>query len=134
LLRFYDFQVEELTTPATPNLDLEIDPKLAWALRHREYFPVDLNRGARENLLRIPGLGVRSVNRILALRRFHKIRLEDLGKMRVSLKKVRPFVITANHNPEVMLIDSATLRTRITGVSPQLDLFDTASSATFGEL
>jgi putative DNA modification/repair radical SAM protein len=134
LLRFYDFQVEELTTPASPNLDLEIDPKLAWALRHREYFPVDLNRGARENLLRIPGLGVRSVNRILALRRFHKIRLEDLSKMRVSLKKVRPFVITANHNPEVMLIDSATLRTRITGVSPQLDLFDTASSATFGEL
>jgi putative DNA modification/repair radical SAM protein len=134
LLRFYEFRVEELTTTAEPNLDLAIDPKLAWALRHRDYFPVDLNRASREKLLRVPGMGVRSVNRILSLRRFHKIRLEDLSKMRLAMKKVRPFVITSDFNPDAMLIDSASLRHRITGISPQLNLFATATSATFGEM
>ncbi len=134
LMRFYNFKSDELTTSAEPNLDLAIDPKLAWALRHREYFPVDLNRASREKLLRIPGIGVRNVNRILSMRRFHKIRLDDLTKMRVAMKRVRPFVITEDYNPDAVLIDSSTLRSRITGISPQLNLFDTATSATFGEL
>ena len=134
LLRFYDFQVDELTTAAEPNLDLTIDPKLAWALRHREFFPVDLNKGSRQSLLRVPGLGVRNVNRILSLRRFHKIRLEDLSKMHVAVKKVRPFILTADYNPDVLRIDSADLRARVTGGSKQLNLFATAASATFGEL
>jgi len=134
LLRFYQFGVNELTTPAEPNLDLAIDPKLAWALRHREYFPVDLNRDDRTRLLRIPGLGVRNVNRILSMRRYQKIRLEHLTKMRVAMKRVRPFVVTDDFNPDVFRIDSADLRSRITGVSPQLNLFETANVATFGEL
>jgi putative DNA modification/repair radical SAM protein len=134
LMRFYDYQSTELTTPDEPNLDLAIDPKLAWALRNRDYFPVDLNRADRNRLLRIPGLGVRNVTRILALRRYHRIRLEDLAKMRVSMKKVRPFVVTADYNPDVFRIDSSDLRSRITGVSPQLNLFETATDATFGEL
>ncbi len=134
LLRFYEFDVDELTTRADPNLDLGIDPKLAWALRHRDYFPVDLNKADRSRLLRIPGLGVRNVNRILSLRRYHKIRLEDLTKLHVAMKRVRPFVVTADYNPEVFRLDSADLRARITGISPQLNLFETATSATFGEL
>ena len=134
LMRFYEFGSTELTTPNDPNLDLGIDPKFAWALRNRQYFPVDLNRADRTRLLRIPGLGVRNVNRILSLRRFHKVRLEDLSKMRVAMKRVRPFVITADYNPDVFRIDSADLRSRITGVSPQLNLFETATTATFGEL
>jgi putative DNA modification/repair radical SAM protein len=134
LMRFYEFNSNELTTATEPNLDLAIDPKLAWALRNRAYFPVDLNKADRTRLLRIPGLGVRNVTRILSLRRFHKIRLEDLSKMRVAMKRVRPFVITADFNPDVFRIDSADLRARITGVSPQLNLFETATTATFGEL
>jgi putative DNA modification/repair radical SAM protein len=134
LLRFYDFRVEELTTTAEPNLDLSIDPKLAWALRNRAFFPVDLNKADRTQLLRIPGLGVRNVNRILTLRRFHKIRLDDLTKMHVAMKKVRPFVTTADYNPDVLRIDRDDLRSRITGIGKQLNLFETAAAATFGEL
>ena len=78
LMRFYGFAAHELTTETTPNLDLNIDPKLAWALRIRQMFPVDLNKAPREILLRVPGLGTKSVERILRIRRWHRLRLEDL--------------------------------------------------------
>lgn len=134
LIRFYGFDAKELTTADAPNLDLKIDPKLAWALNHRESFPVDLNRAARERLLRIPGLGVRNINRILQLRRHHRIRLDDLGKLRVSLTKVRPWIITADHNPDALRIDRADLRARITGGFEQLELFQSAVTARTGEI
>lgn len=70
LLRFYQFQVNEIVDDAYPNLDLEIDPKLAWALRHPEQFPVDVNRAEYEMLLRVPGIGVKSARLIVASRRF----------------------------------------------------------------
>jgi predicted DNA-binding helix-hairpin-helix protein len=133
LLRFYRFRVDELTTPAEPNLDLSMDPKLAWALRNRASFPIDLNRAGRGQLLRVPGLGVRTVERILSIRRFHRIRLEDLVKLRVPFKRVRPFVIVDGHNPDAMLIDGANLRERVAPVHRQLSLFDTKTVATFGE-
>lgn len=69
LMRYYGFGVHELTTRHAPNLDLDIDPKLAWAIRNRDRFPVDINVVAKEELLRIPGIGTRSVKRILAARR-----------------------------------------------------------------
>ncbi len=127
LLRYYGFEVGELTTPAVPNLDLEIDPKLAWALRHREQFPVDVNRAPRERLLRIPGLGVRTVNRILQTRRFHALRLEDLRKLRVPLKRTVPFVITADHNPHAAGIDRDDLTGRVRTSSVQLLLFESVT-------
>ncbi len=130
LMRFYGFGVDELTTTEQPNLSSEIDPKLAWALRHREQFPVDINRAAREMLLRIPGLGVRTVNRILASRRHRRLRLSDLQKLRIPINRTRPFVITADHNPDTALIDRLDLPTRLTVASPQLLLFE----ATTGEL
>ncbi|MEP6692684.1 MAG: putative DNA modification/repair radical SAM protein, partial [Gemmatimonadaceae bacterium] len=80
LVRFYGFCAAELTTEARPNLDLAIDPKLAWALDHRERFPVDINRASKHDLLRIPGIGARSVKRILAARRWHRLRLDDLTR------------------------------------------------------
>ncbi|HUQ03376.1 MAG TPA: putative DNA modification/repair radical SAM protein [Kofleriaceae bacterium] len=113
LLRHYGFHVDELTTPEAPNLDHAIDPKLAWALRHRERFPVDLDRAERELLLRVPGLGVRNVDRILAMRRLRAIRLEDLARLRVSLAKAGPFVLTSDHNPDAKLIDRLDLRARV---------------------
>ena len=134
LMRYYDFDVAELTTPTAPNLDLEIDPKMAWALRNRAYFPVDVNKAPRENILRIPGVGVRSVDRILRIRRFHSITLADLAKLRISLKRVRPFVVTADHNPDALLIDRDDLRQRVVRPYQQLELFATHVSAISGEV
>ena len=100
MLRFYGFTAEEIMAGAGDGmLDLDIDPKLAWALRHRDRFPVDVNRAERELLLRVPGLGQRSVGRILAARRHRTLRLEDLRRLTVSIKKLRPFVIAADHRP-----------------------------------
>ncbi|MEL7335534.1 MAG: putative DNA modification/repair radical SAM protein, partial [Planctomycetota bacterium] len=73
LLRFYGFQVDEIATESNQNLSLEIDPKLAWALANRHHFPVDVNRASKEQLLRIPGIGVRSVQKILQLRRHKRV-------------------------------------------------------------
>ncbi len=91
LVRFYGFDAGELTTPTAPNLDLAIDPKLAWALRNRHLFPIDLNKAPRELLLRIPGVGTKSVERIVQARRWHKLRLDDLPRLHVSVKNVLPF-------------------------------------------
>ena len=134
LVRFYGFRAGELTTPAEPNLSLAMDPKLAWALRHRGRFPVDLNKAPREMLLRIPGLGVRNANRILVIRRHQKIRLDDLAKLRVSLRKTKPFVITADHNPDALRIDHGDLSQRVVTPHVQLELFGAAMSARSGEV
>jgi predicted DNA-binding helix-hairpin-helix protein len=134
LMRFYGFRGDELTTPSEPNLDLNVDPKLGWALRHREFFPVDLNRASKAALLRVPGLGVRNVKRILSIRRFHHLRLEDLVKLRVSLTKCRPFVTLADHNPDALRIDRDDLRDRVKPKHEQLELFSAATSAWSGEV
>jgi predicted DNA-binding helix-hairpin-helix protein len=100
LMRFYGFAPGEIVPPAQGGmLALEIDPKLAWALAHPERFPVDLNRAPRELLLRVPGLGVRVVDRLLAARRVRQLRIGDLARSRVPLKKVLPFVLLADHRP-----------------------------------
>ncbi len=78
LMRFYQFKVEEIVDDAYPDLDLEIDPKLSWALRHPEQFPVDINRADYEMLLRIPGVGVKSARLIVASRRFYKLCFYEL--------------------------------------------------------
>src|SRR3954469_16676164 len=105
LMRFYGFDAAELTSPDEPNLDLSIDPKLAWAMRHREKFPVDVNKAPRELLLRVPGLGVRNVDRIVRIRRWQKLRLADLTRLRVSLKKTLPFIVAADHTPHLLGLD-----------------------------
>jgi putative DNA modification/repair radical SAM protein len=111
LLRFYGFELDEIMAGAEGGmLDLGVDPKLAWALRHRDRFPVDLNRAPREMLLRVPGLGAKSVERILSARRFRAVRAEDLGRLRLTLPKLLPFVVTADHRPRGDLLDRADLR------------------------
>jgi len=102
LMRFYGFDVAEITTEAQPDLPLGIDPKLAWALRHPAIFPLDLNRAPRELLLRVPGLGVRNVDRILRIRRWHRLVLADLTRLRVPVAKTLPFIVTADHIPKVV--------------------------------
>ena len=92
LLRFYQFKVDELVDDAFPDLDLEVDPKLAWALRHPEYFPVDVNRADYEWLLRVPGIGVKSATLIVTSRRFASLGSDQLKKMGVVMKKARYFI------------------------------------------
>ena len=107
LLRFYGFDRDEMPTGTDGNLPLEMDPKLAWALANRARFPVDVNRAGREELLRVPGMGVRSVDRILIARRHRRLRLDDLARLRLSLPKISPFIIAEDHRPR--LLDSAQL-------------------------
>jgi putative DNA modification/repair radical SAM protein len=128
LFRFYGFAIEELLPEhGGQMLDLELDPKLAWALQNRAFFPVDLNRGSREQLLRVPGLGVRSVDRILRLRRHRAVRLQELSRLGASVSKVAPFVVGSGHGGTVTsraLLDRLDLRARI--APRQLSLFDHA--------
>ena len=123
LMRHYGFRTGEILTPEEPNLDLDLDPKLSWALRNRQAFPVDIRTAAREDLLRVPGLGVRSVDRVIRIRRFTRIRLADLARLRISLAKVSPFLITEDHRPSALLLDSTRLRSRFLPPAKQLELF-----------
>jgi len=97
LLRFYGFGAQEIFAQSDGMLDLEIDPKLAWALKHREQFPVDINKCSREQLLRVPGLGTKAVARIIEARSIQKVRLEDLRRLRVPIKRVLPFIKLPGH-------------------------------------
>ena len=134
LLRFYNFTVDEIVPADAPQLSLEIDPKLAWALRNRGRFPVDLNRAPREMLLRVPGLGKRNVDRIVVMRRHHKVRLDELTRLKLSVKKLKPWVITEDHNPDALLIDRSDLDMRVRPVQTQLELFSAATTAVTGEV
>ena len=123
LLRFYGFDLEDITGHRTDgNLDLEIDPKLAWALAHRAHFPLDVNRAPREMLLRVPGFGVKTVNRILSTRRHRSLRYEDLTRIGALMKKAQPFITLQGWTPG-KLTDSAGLRARFAPPPEQLSLF-----------
>jgi putative DNA modification/repair radical SAM protein len=131
LLRFYGFRVDEIADAAAPNLDLALDPKLAWALRNRALFPVDINKASREMLLRIPGLGVRNVERVLSARRYTRLRLSDLLRLRVQIKKLLPFIVTADHHPARLGLDADSLRARFLPPPAQLELsFDAPPAPT----
>jgi putative DNA modification/repair radical SAM protein len=121
LMRFYGFERAEIVGE-TDNLDLEVDPKLAWALRNRGDFPVDVNVADRERLLRAPGLGVRAVDRILEMRRYKLVTLEDLRRLSRGLEKLKPFLICADWRPGA-LTDKADLRARLASAPEQLSLF-----------
>lgn len=125
LMRFYGFSPPEIGEATVDGmLDLAIDPKLAWALNRREQFPVDVNTAPREMLLRVPGLGVKSVNRIVQVRRWRTLRLEDIGRLCRGIDKVRPFITALDWTPGA-LTDAADLRARLTPVEKpvQMSLF-----------
>jgi putative DNA modification/repair radical SAM protein len=122
LMRFYGFDSTEIVRADDGMLDLDIDPKLAWALRNRDQFPVDVNRAERELLLRVPGLGVRTVARIIAARRVRAIRSDDLVRLRVPMRKVAPFIVLPDHRSSAGL-DSEALRSNVRPQAEQLGLF-----------
>ena len=95
LLRFYGFAAEEILPDNAPNLDLELDPKIAWALRNMQLFPIEVNKASMEELLRIPGIGTTSALRILRQRRLCSVQYDDLKKMGVVLKRAKHFLTCA---------------------------------------
>jgi predicted DNA-binding helix-hairpin-helix protein len=111
LMRHYGFEAREITAPASGGmLSLDVDPKMAWAQAHPERFPVDLNRAPREMLLRVPGLGVKAVDRLVAARRIRRLRADDLKRLHVPVRKVLPFVEVADHTPRTPLAQAAASR------------------------
>ncbi|OQW45446.1 MAG: biotin synthase [Proteobacteria bacterium SG_bin6] len=124
LMRFYDYRPDEVAdaADAAGMLPLDIDPKLAWALKHRALFPLDINRADRALLLRVPGLGVKAVNAILAARRWRRLRLEDVARLTVSVTKLRPFIVAEDWHPGA-LTDRAELKPLVAPKAAQLELF-----------
>jgi putative DNA modification/repair radical SAM protein len=123
LMRFYGFAPSEVMSATTDGmLPLDIDPKLAWALKFREHFPVDVNRAPKHMLLRVPGLGVKAVSRIVSSRRWRRLHLADVARLTVSIAKLRPFIITEDWRP-VALSDMADLRPIIAPRVEQMELF-----------
>ena len=92
LMRFYGFRAEEIADEQTPRLDLDIDPKLAWALRNPAFFPVDVNRADYEALLRVPGIGVKSARLIVSSRRYRTLTQQSLRQIGVVMKKAQYFI------------------------------------------
>jgi len=92
LMRFYGFDVRELISPAQPLLDMDIDPKLAWALRNMQLFPVDINKAELPLLKRIPGIGVTSALKIVSARKFRRLTWEDLKKLGIAFNRAKYFI------------------------------------------
>lgn len=122
LMRGYGFTAGELFS-GPGNLALDIDPKLAWALAHREQFPVDLNRADEQMIARVPGIGMLSARRLVDLRRQKRIRFEDLTRLRCALEKAKPFVITQDYRPRLAGQESAALRQHLRDAPAQMALW-----------
>jgi len=140
LYRFYGFGISDIFSTGIKNLDLQIDPKIAWAIANRHLFPVDINKASRELLLKTPGLGVRTVQRILAIRRQRAIRYADLARLNIPLSRARLFLQVPDYRPHSRVLESENLRSLL--IAPrQLSLFDerrrqveTSVSVVTGEL
>jgi putative DNA modification/repair radical SAM protein len=128
LMRGYGFSAGELM-PAAGNLALDIDPKLAWALANRAQFPLDLNRADAALLPRVPGIGIKNAKRLVELRRLRRIRWEDLSRLRCGLKKLAPFVITADYAPPQGEAPSELLRRHLADAPSQMDLWPELQAA-----
>ncbi len=123
LMRFYGFAASEVMSATDEGmLPLDIDPKLAWALKFRDQFPVDINRAPRNLLLRIPGLGVKAVNAILTSRRWRQLGLADVARLTVSVARLRPFIVARDWRP-VALSDKADIRALVGPRPEQMELF-----------
>ena len=137
LLRFYGFRAEELLDEQHPDFNPLVDPKCSWALAHLDFFPVEVNTADYEALLRVPGIGVTSARRILTARRAGKLRIEDLRKMGVVMKRAQYFLTASGKRAEGLLFTpDSLLRNLIAAEQPlllyaepvQLSLFDLPAS------
>ncbi|MFL6715915.1 MAG: putative DNA modification/repair radical SAM protein, partial [Burkholderiaceae bacterium] len=128
LMRGYGFQAAELLD-GPGNLPLDIDPKLAWALSHRELFPLDLNLAEPQMIARVPGIGLRNAKRIAELRRSRRVRYADLARLRCSMEKLKPFIITADYRPQRDTLPSDALRRMMSEAPQQMSLFPSLQEA-----
>ena len=129
LMRGYGFQAGELLPEGGGNLALDIDPKLAWALSHRDLFPLDLNLAEPQMIARVPGIGVRNAKRIVELRRSRRIRYVDLARLRCSMEKVKPFIVTVDYRPQRDTLPSESLRRMMSEAPQQMSLFPALQEA-----
>ena len=140
LLRFYDFSYDEIVSEEFPNLDEEIDPKTSWALHNLGFFPMEINAVNKDELLRIPGIGVRSVYKILKARKYKSLDFEDLKKLGISLKRAMYFITCKGKYQKDIPFENDRIRTALIAPPPQTKkiiqptLFDIEYSATTGEL
>ncbi len=109
-MRYYGFHVDEIISPEAPFLDMQIDPKLAWALNHLDQFPVDINTADLEILKRIPGVGIQSAKKIWEARKFRKLNWEHLQKFNIATNRARYFVQCKNN--EAIQKDYSSLQIR----------------------
>lgn len=128
LLRFYKFTLSEIITPESPNLDLEVDPKVSYALRNPSLFPVDINRADYEMILRVPGIGVKSAKKIVSARRFQRMTLDHLRALGVAIKRARFFIDCPGQDAKTTTwqphqLKDVLTRTDRSLAAPQLDLF-----------
>jgi putative DNA modification/repair radical SAM protein len=123
LLRSYGFQARELLPASGGNLALDIDPKLAWALANRQHFPMDLNSADASMIARVPGIGLRNAKRLVELRRLRQIRYVDLTRLRCSMKKIAPFIVTADYSPAGGEASSEVLRRSLAPAPQQMNLW-----------
>lgn len=129
LMRFYKFSLREIVDPAHPQLDLDIDPKLSWALRNLHQFPIDINRADYEMILRVPGIGVQSALRIVQGRRYSKLGWDQLKQMGIAVSRAKHFIVcTSKEHPRD--VNEAALRQQIlrqskyaATLTPQLSIF-----------
>lgn len=121
LLRGYGYRAEELFQ-GSGDLPLDIDPKLAWALAHRDLFPVDLNRASLRLVARVPGIGIRNAQRLVELRRLRAVRYQDLVRLRCPMQKLRPFVVVQDYRPPLADPTSEQLRRALSPAPAQLSL------------
>ncbi len=128
LVRFYGFLASELTSDDNPDLSLTEDPKTTWARTHPEFFPVDVNAAPREALLRIPGIGYKNVDRILSIRKYHRLNLGDLRKLHVRVNNSLPYLIADDHLPSAPILKASPLS--LPNPATQLDLFASISALT----
>ncbi|WP_426175170.1 putative DNA modification/repair radical SAM protein [Massilia sp. TWR1-2-2] len=129
LLRSYGFAASELLPASGGNLALDIDPKLSWALAHREHFPMDLNLADASMIARVPGIGLRNAKRLVELRRLRRIRYVDLTRLRCSMKKIAPFIVTADYSPVNGAATSEMLRRSLADSPQQMNLWTELQAA-----
>ncbi len=132
LMRFYGFSVDEIVSPEHPQLDMDIDPKLSWALRNMQVFPIDINKADIQLIKRVPGVGVQSANKIVSARRYQNLSWENLRKIGISLTKARYFITCNSRDDERRDLQPIQIKQQILSLgnskyqpnfSPQISLF-----------
>lgn len=113
LMRFYKFDVNEIVNQNHPNLDLDIDPKLSWALRNPQFFPIDINTADYAMILRIPGVGVKSAQKIIQARKFGKLRIDQVKKLGIAYHRAQYFMVCADSSYSMFNYTPSTIKSKI---------------------